>query len=103
MINSSSFVAFITGKYLKSADDPNNNAGKEFNYAVKNDVRNIIPVLLDERFLNPNDWKGAVGLSLGNALYIDFTSEEKIRQNFHRLCSRIEALKNRPKPSQVEV
>ncbi|KAH9254039.1 hypothetical protein BASA81_007914 [Batrachochytrium salamandrivorans] len=90
MDESVAFVVFITkayvGKVASGADkDRTDWCYFEFNYASTTMLRKMIAVVMDEEMLDHTEWKGPVGARLGNALYIDYTSEDK----FESACSEL--------------
>lgn len=95
---SAAFIAFFTVDYLEKTNDEDNNAGKEFRYISEKSTKYIIPVVLDKKLLKKDNWQGTIAkLNLGSKKYIDFTSEEKIKENWNELCNRIVQIKQENK------
>ena len=84
-------IVFITTRYFERTNDINTNAHKEFIHATKKGIQFLIPVVLDEAALNPRTWfKTVVGYHLGDAKYIDFSTEQKRAENFEQLVGLIQ-------------
>ena len=81
-------IVFITENYLARSNSKETNSGKEFRQAVSLGVDYIIPVAFDPVAANPKNWAlTIVGYHLGNPLFIDFSTPEKIEANFDELCA----------------
>ena len=55
----------------------------------------MIPVLLNGELWSQKDWKGPVGFHFGPALYCDFSTPERVKENLGRLCEAILEAKNK--------
>lgn len=90
---SAAFVAFLTKDYMKKTSIRDSNAGKEFNYITRRGAKYVIPVVLDRELLDPSSWQGTVAaLHLGNSLYIDFTTKERVTENWPHFCERVKSI-----------
>ncbi|MCG8402561.1 MAG: toll/interleukin-1 receptor domain-containing protein, partial [Firmicutes bacterium] len=90
MRNSKKVIVFLTQRYLTRVHDISTNASKEFVLATRKGPEALIAVVLDKDLLDPRRWaKSILGYHFGDTLYIDFSSEEKIEENWARLCERI--------------
>ncbi|KAH9259558.1 hypothetical protein BASA81_001979 [Batrachochytrium salamandrivorans] len=94
MDESAVFVVFITKAYVEKvasgADkDKTDWCYFEFNYASTTMLRKMIAVVMDKEMLDQTKWKGLVGARLGNALYIDYTSEDKFESACNKLAKAI--------------
>jgi hypothetical protein len=70
-------VVFITGNYIQKVaqtEKSDDNCKLEFNYALRRRKPTMmIAVVMEEGARNTDDWRGAVGMALGNHLYIDMS------------------------------
>ena len=80
---------------MEASLDKNSNAGKEFKHATLQSEK-IILVVLDEELLDQKKWYGTfVGFQQSTAVYIDFTTEEKVKENMPLLIKRVEEIKQK--------
>ena len=90
LMGSRKVVVFATERYLQRAKDFNTNCAKEFNSAVKKDERDLILVLLEAGIWGTRNWRSSpVEYHLGHKKYIDFSTQQKIEENFDELCELI--------------
>ena len=86
-------VVFITKLYIKKAggDGPNGEADNcflEFGYAsTRKTAAKMICVVMEPCCLDTSTWTGAVGMQLGQRIYIDCTSDEQAK--FAEACEQI--------------
>eukprot|EP00959_Pyramimonas_sp_CCMP1952_P205617 4299934-Pyramimonas_sp.AAC.1 len=100
--DSASVIVFITQQYIAkvNSDNPTDNCLLEFNYAaLRKRNRPLIPVLLDPAASNPEDWVGPVAFHLAGELYIDLSTEDKLKRNIGQLIDRIKEV-TRQDPSR---
>ena len=77
---------FLTKRYVERAMNSDTNVAKEFHYAVKERIRNIIPVHFEP---NLKLLGTIVEYHLGHIPWIDFSSEATRLENLNQLCDEI--------------
>jgi hypothetical protein len=90
-------VVFITKNYVEKVaqqDKSDDNCKLEFNYSLRRRKPTMmIAVVMEPGMRNPDDWRGAVGMALGNHLYIDMNESFLPRKDKCKdLCEAIKAL-----------
>ena len=81
---------FLTTRYLERVNDIDTNASKEFILATRKGIAQLIAVVLDAAICDLKTWANSVvGYHLGDKLYIDFSSPEKIEQDWVTLCEKL--------------
>ena len=89
--SSKKVIVFVTERYLKRSGDMNTNCARELNSAMKKGQENVEVVVLEEGVLDTNSWKGTVfEYYLGHKKYVDFSSEQKKKDNIEELCELIQ-------------
>ena len=84
---------------MRKVEDADSNTSKEFKQAVKKGTKYLVAVVLDPKCLDQKSWLGStVGYNFTDALYFDFSSEDKIKANIGRLCERIEEMSKAERP-----
>lgn len=92
--NSATFVVCVTRAYVEKVQRGPKSASVdrcyyEFNYAGKDKRSKTIAVVMDEEMLDTTKWDGPVGGRLLSALYIDFSSDDKLEQCCKELAKAI--------------
>jgi len=93
-------VVFITKEYMTKVNTTKgiDHCRNEFQRAVQRiGPENMIPVVLDPDMTVTSKWEGLLALHLGNHLYVDMTTPEKIDSEMQRL---VKAIKDRLKVSK---
>ncbi|XP_063682406.1 uncharacterized protein LOC134817197 [Bolinopsis microptera] len=84
-------LVFLTRNYVSkvTGDNASDNCKLEFNHAARVlTSANLLPVVMESSMTNTSDWKGSIGIQLGNKLYVNMTGnvndpvylEEKIQE-----------------------
>lgn len=93
--NASVIVVFITQRYIDKvdSDNSNDNCQLEFGHAMnQKSARLMIPVVMETRCFNSRGWRGPVGMALGSALFIDYTSDDKLDDVLRALVAAVQRL-----------
>ena len=100
--NSDVIVVFVTKAYIEKVASSNHsdNCKIEFNYAHTRKSNKMIAVPMEPKMLNPSEWHGPVGASLGGKLYeahfaLDFGQDDLFNAQVNKLYRNIVRLKKK--------
>eukprot|EP00301_Raphidiophrys_heterophryoidea_P004298 c1187_g1_i1.p1 GENE.c1187_g1_i1~~c1187_g1_i1.p1 ORF type:complete len:635 (-),score=165.17 c1187_g1_i1:137-2008(-) len=89
-------VVFVTKNYIEKVaqqERSDDNCKLEFNYALRRRKPTMmIAVVMEEKCRNTDDWRGAVGMALGNHLYIDMSQGPLPKSD--KVSDLVDAIKN---------
>lgn len=91
---SKKFVVFLTQRYVEKVNgkNPDDFCKREFLYGAKHKkVDKIVVVVMEESMLDTNSWSGQLDFIVGSTLYVDMTTDDKIRENIGTLVDEINA------------
>uniref|UniRef100_A0A7S4ESR1 Thioredoxin domain-containing protein n=1 Tax=Chrysotila carterae TaxID=13221 RepID=A0A7S4ESR1_CHRCT len=93
------FVLFITQNYMeKLSSKKANNCKREFRFANrkwKDDCTAIIKVVMEPHLLDENKWCRDLFCDHSGHLYVDMSSESKLKSNLGRLAQQIQSRKSK--------
>lgn len=90
--NSRVVIVFITKNYLEkvASDNPNDNCKVEFRHARKQRTTdNMISVVMENAVKDTSQWQGPVGMYLGEHLYVNMTSDDKLESGIDDLVKEL--------------
>ena len=89
-------AVFVTALYESkvTGNNPNDNCQLEFGYATnKKTSANMVPVVMESEMWNSRQWKGELGMILGDSLYTNMSdmtnAEAKIDELFTAIMSKL--------------
>ena len=83
-------VVFLTNRYMTRLESPDNNCTMELKFAVREKkLKNVIAVVLDAELLDYKNWTRLARFYFAEHVYIDFTTEKKIKDNLNKLVREI--------------
>jgi hypothetical protein len=87
--NTAKVVVFVTERYMNkvNSEDSRDNCKIEFEYAFRQlGANGIIPVVMEPKMLDKDNWKGIFGGMIGGCFPLDFTNDDKLKT----VCDQLE-------------